>query len=90
MKQLRGILRPYTCQFNYVSMAHCKLVSKINYIYHKICTNSIYIYMASCKSSSLQVKQMTFNRKIDHIKTFYRYFFKFSLSVNTNRNVVKS
>lgn len=46
--------------------------------------------MASCKSSSLQVKQMTLNRKIDHIKTLYRYFFKFSLSVNTNRNVVKS
>lgn len=28
-KYIRGVLRPYICQINYVSMAHCKLVSKI-------------------------------------------------------------
>lgn len=25
----RGVLRPYICQLNYASMAHCKLVLKI-------------------------------------------------------------
>lgn len=30
IKQIRGALRPYICQFNRVSMAHCKLVSKVN------------------------------------------------------------
>lgn len=29
IKHIRGVLRPYVLQFNYVSMAHCKLVSKI-------------------------------------------------------------
>lgn len=69
--QMRGVLRSYICHLNHDSMAHCKCVLMIKFTATIKCVqNLIYIYMASCKSSSLQVETTDLTEKYITLKHF--------------------